>query len=299
MNTAIVKKYKNIVFKIAFLFLFLGTSQIGFGQTDIRIFKDTRIINLHSVETIKKGKLDFRIGHKFGDLAGSRGGWPTFYGLENAADVFIGFNYGITDNLLVGISRTKGSGILKQNINGQIKYKLLEQNSAKGKPISMTVHAMFSTSTATNNPFDAESDEFAKFIHRVVYHLQYITAKKFGDRFSLQANIGWTFRNIVTVGDRNDLVSLGGSMKYQFSKVFAVILEGAVPFSDFRTRENEYYPATGIGFEWETGGGHIFQINFTNARGIVETDFLPNNNESNWGDGEFRLGFTISRLFTL
>jgi len=285
--------------KLIYIFSLLLLTSLTYGQEgDKRIFKDTKIINLHSVETIKKGRLDFRIGHKFGDLAGAAGGWSTFYGLENAADVLIGFDYGITDNLLIGISRTKGTGRLRQNINGQMKYKLLEQDPDTGKPVSMTVHGMFSLSTLTTNPFVVDSDDFDKFIHRVIYHVQYIAATKIAHKLSLQINAGWTYRNIVVQGDKNDIVNLGGALKYQFSKAFAVIVEGTVPFSSLRTAENGYYPPIGIGFEWETGGGHLFQMNLTNARGIVETDYIPNS-RSNWADGEFRLGFTISRLFTI
>ena len=50
-------------------------------------FKDRWVINSPSVETLPKRKLDVRIAHRFGDLAGDAGGWQTFYGLENAADV--------------------------------------------------------------------------------------------------------------------------------------------------------------------------------------------------------------------
>ena len=59
-------------------------------------FKDSRIVNVQSVETLAKRRLDVRIGHRFGDLLGDNGGWPTFYGLENATDVMIGAEYGFT-----------------------------------------------------------------------------------------------------------------------------------------------------------------------------------------------------------
>ena len=71
-----------------------------------------------------------------------------------------------------------------------------------------------------------------------------------------------------------------------------------MPFSELRTTQEGFYNPIGVGFEWETGGGHVFQINFTNATGIMETDYLPYT-QSNWGDGEYRLGFTISRGFKL
>src|SRR6056297_1020473 len=72
-------------------------------------FADTRVISTHSTEMLPHRKLDFRVGHRFGDLAGAEGGWATFYGLENAADVAIGFDYGLTDRINIGLHRTKGA----------------------------------------------------------------------------------------------------------------------------------------------------------------------------------------------
>jgi hypothetical protein len=57
----------------------------------------------------------------------------------------------------------------------------------------------------------------------------------------------------------------------------------------------QYYPCLNIGYEIETGG-HVFTINLTNTQGLMEQDFLPYNSAS-WAKGQFRLGFTISRLF--
>ena len=53
----------------------------------------------------------------------------------------------------------------------------------------------------------------------------------------------------------------------------------------------------GFGLEFDTGG-HVFQLNLTNAKGLSAADYIPYTN-TKWSDGEFRLGFTISRLFNL
>ncbi|HHS95995.1 MAG TPA: hypothetical protein ENJ45_05335, partial [Phaeodactylibacter sp.] len=90
-------------------------------------FKDRRIINSHSIETLQKRQLDFRIAHRFGDIAGDAGGWATFYGFENAADVLIGLEYGLTDRLTLGMFRTKAAGPLKALIHTQAKYSLVQQ----------------------------------------------------------------------------------------------------------------------------------------------------------------------------
>jgi len=260
-------------------------------------FGDRRIINTHSVETLPAGKLDFRIAHRFGDLAGDAGGWPTFYGLENAADVLIGFEYGITDNVTVGLNRTKGAGPLRQLINTFSKYKILAQG-LNSMPVSLTVVGMTSVSTMQRSETEGVLHFFEKAVHRWNYHLGVHAARKFSERYSAQLTTSWTYRNIVPANDQNTIISLGFAGRAQVTKAIGVILDTSFPLSSFRTSENGFYPVLGLGIEFITGGGHAFQLNFTNVRGLSETDYIPYS-QSNIGDGEFRLGFTISRLFSL
>ncbi|MFT5383999.1 MAG: hypothetical protein ACI81W_001399, partial [Saprospiraceae bacterium] len=256
-----------------------------------------RVINTHSVETLPKRKLDIRIGHRFGDLAGSRGGWKTFYGLENAEDVMIGGEYGITNALTIGINRTKASGPLKRLVNGIIKYKLLRQKEDNSMPFTVTLLSVTSASTMEKSPDPEVINYFNSFSHRFIYTGQLLIARKFSNNFSLQVIPSYTHRNVVGSDDENGLISLGFASRIQLSKVFGIIVDGTFPFSDLRIADNGYYPAIGIGLEIDTGG-HLFQLNFTNATAISETDYIPNT-FSNWNDGEFRLGFTVSRTFNL
>lgn len=271
-----------------------GISQELVYQT----FKDTRIVNTHSIETLEAGKMDFRVSHRFGDIAGDAGGWQSFYGLENAADVSIGFDFGITDDFMVGITRAKGAGPLRQNVSLLSKIRIMKQENGGNKPISITVLGMSSISTMEKNSSRGVLSFFEKDAHRLSYHLQLLFAKKFSPYFSLQLGGAWTYRNIVPFNDKNDLVSISASSRINFTKALGIVLDANVPISELRTADNDYYPIMSLGLEWETGGGHVFLINLTNARGIMETDYIPNS-QANWADGEFRLGFTISRLFNL
>ena len=261
-------------------------------------FKDTRVINTHSVETLPKRKLDIRIAHRFGDLAGSNGGWQTFYGLENAADIMFGVEYGITDNITVALSRTKGAGPLKKLINTSLKYRFLRQKEDESMPVTMTAYGLWSISTMKQDTSNSEVlNNFPEFSHRSMYCAQILIARKFSDVFSFQVIPSYVHRNLVPYNDTNGLFSLGFATRIQITKVFGIVADATFPFSDLRTSENGYYPPFGIGLEIDTGG-HVFQINFTNAEGIAETDYIPNTT-SDWSKGEFRLGFTISRTFNL
>ncbi len=291
---------KEFIFSFIFL-LSMGylSAQDGTEETIIETFRHTRLINSHSIETLRAHKLDFRVVHRFGDIGGANGGWPTFYGLENAADVSIGLEYGINDNIMIGIDRTKGSGPLRQNINSLLKIRIMSQERNGNLPFSLTVVGISSISTMQKSSNPSQINFFAKASHRMTSHLGVHMARKFSDRFSAQFNAQWTYRNVVLDGDENDLVSLGGGLRWQATKGMGILIDTTFPLlSDLRTSANGYYPILGIGFEFDTGGGHVFQVNLTNARGISATDYIPYS-RSNWTDGGFRLGFTISRLFNI
>ncbi len=301
-NISIMKTPFHFLLLVCFLLLMTKAPAQDFV---FQTFKDRRIINVHSVETLPKRKLDVRITHRFGDVAGPNGGFKTVFGLENATDVLLGAEYGFTDNLTVGIFRTKGAGALpdgtpglRQILNGVYKIRILRQKEDNSTPLTLTAVGITSLSTAEKLEEATESiQSFPKFAHRMAHHGQLMVARKFSPGFSLQLNAGYTYRNLVPAGDVNGLFSLGGATRLQISKVVGIIADLTVPFSDSRTTDNGFYPALGIGFEFETGG-HVFQVNFTNARAIMETDFIPYTTSS-WGEGEFRLGFTVSRLFNL
>ena len=244
------------------------------------------------------GKLDFRVAHRFGDLAGSNGGWRTFYGLENAADVKIGFEYGIRKNLMVGINRTRGAGPLRQLINTFAKARLMTQGASKRQPISLAVLGVATVSTMERSESPNQLNSFENSLHRWVYHVGVMAARKFNNRFSAQITGSWTYRNLVPAGDKNDLPAIGFAGRAQITKSMGLIIDTTFPISSFRTSENGFYAPLGLGIEFNTSGGHVFQVNFTNTEGISETDFIPNST-ANIADGEFRLGFTISRLFSL
>jgi len=266
-----------------------------YSQDTYRTFKDTRVINTQSIETLKKKQLDVRIGHRFGDFSGDNGGWSSFYGLENAADVLIGAEYGVSDRFMIGLLRTKGSGPLKQLLNLTAKYKLMAQSDKK--PFSIAIATTNSLSTMESSDTEGAINKFDQFAHRIVYNGQLIIARKLSDNLALQIVPSYTHRNIVDLNDENGIFAVALAGRVQITKVMGIIADITLPFSDLRTSDNGYYVPLGFGLEFDTGG-HVFQINVTNSTGMMETDYVPYTRTS-WGEGEFRLGFTISRLFNL
>ncbi len=296
---------KTLRFSFTLIFTLILFTDAWSQDFVFQTFKDRRVINVHSVETLPKRKLDVRISHRFGDFAGDNGGFKTVYGLENATDVLLGAEYGMSDNFTLGVFRTKGAGVLpdgtpglRQILNGVYKIRLIRQRADSSAPITLTAVGITSLSTAEKIEEASEAiQSFPKFAHRMAHHVQLMAGRKFSDGFSLQINAGYTYRNLVPSGDVNGIFSVGGATRIQLSKVVGLIADLTVPFSENRISDNGFYPALGIGFEFDTGG-HVFQLNFTNATAIIETDFIPYTTSS-WGQGEFRLGFTVARIFNL
>ena len=278
--------------------LFITSGLTSFAQNNSKLFNDRRVINSHSVEVLNKSFLDIRIGHRFGDVNGK---WNTLYGLEVANDVFIGAEYGVTDKFMIGLSRTKGSANLKMLVNGLAKWNLLHEKN--GKPVSLTLVGVSTVSTMQKNENPNTLTSFPSFVNRLSYCGQLVVGKQVSNKLALQANFSSLHRNIVEDPDKNLMFSAGLAARIQVNKTVALISDLNVPLtgpqSPFSTGQQlstkQYYLPLGFGIEFDTGG-HVFQLNLTNAKGIPQTDFLANTTSS-WLDGEFRLGFTISRVF--
>jgi len=305
------------------LFVILFSSTLCIAQTDLAdllkgevekninpyesaTFKTTRLAHTHTIEMVKKHELDFRITHRFFDIAGEQGGIETLFGFDNVSDIRIAFEYGITDNLGIGFGRSKGGFEIgpKQVLDGYIKAKLLKQKK-KGNPFSIVALAMTELGTEKQSENTTQINSFPEFKHRLSYAGQLIIASKISESLSLMVMPTYVHRNFVTFGDENGNFALGAGGRIKFTKRMAIIVDYFHLFSDYRAAENakepenniKYYNPLGVGLEIETGG-HVFHLNFSNSTGIIETQFIPYTTR-NWLDGQFRFGFNISRVFGL
>jgi hypothetical protein len=216
--------------------------------------------------------------------------------LEQVSDVTFGFEYGFKPNITLGLHRTKGAGPTRSNVFGFTKYQVIQQDK-NNMPITATVLGMLSMGSKSKDSDVASLQHFAKFSHRLTYGVQLLLAHKFSNRFSLQLIPGYTHRNIVYYDDQNGIFSMGAAAKIQLTKSSGIILDATLPFTKKTYDGTVRTPALGIGWEIETGG-HVFQLNFTNARGINETDYIPYTS-TKWSKGEFRFGFTVARRFSI
>jgi hypothetical protein len=261
-------------------------------QTVDAVFKATRVVLSHSTETQKKHDLDLRIRHHFGDIGGRFGSAHTLYGLDLASDLFIGLDYGISDDLTVAVGRSKHDELF--NFSG--KYRLLKQKNNALSPVNITLFGQ--VGLIAREPFN--ESEFVDYSDRVSYFLQAIISRKLSQRLSLQVMPGFLMRKNFTVAeDADNLMVVGFAGRMKLTKRLSFVADYTLVNGLSRPRElaTAYYNPLGVGLEIETGG-HIFSLNFMNAEYIIENSFLPNTRKS-WNDGGVRFGFTISRNFTL
>ncbi len=277
-------------------------------------FKMTRVINGQSVEMTKKGALDFQVSHRFGDaFATKANNIHNLFGFDQASDIGITFDYGITDDLSVGTGRMKAAGLMTELWNVNAKYRVLKQTTDFKIPVTVVVFGNATISSELNSTDPSTVNYFPKgyagFSHRLSYLLQGMIATKATTWLSVQLEPTFVWRNMVPSNDKNGLFALGISARAKFNKRMGIIFEyyipcqaasagGRQPFAMVRGLKSAgYYPALNVGVEFETGG-HVFHVNLSNTAGISENDFLPYNNH-NWAQGQFRLGFSISRSFPL
>lgn len=254
-------------------------------------FKSTRVINGQSLETLPQGVLDFRIGHRFGFLSS---GIQDLFGLD-LATFRLGFDYGLTDRLMIGIGRST----YQKTVDGFVKYKLLRQcDQGCGMPLTVLLVASTSATTLVPGqvPWYGEVYEDL-FSHRLAYSFQAVIGRKFSEGISLQFSPGLVHRNLVaTSEERNDLWNMGFAGRVKLSKRVALTAEYYYVLPDQGPRQM-FHNSIAMGFDIETGG-HVFQLHFTNSTGMFERAFITETT-GDVSEGDIHFGFNISRFFTI
>jgi Membrane bound beta barrel domain (DUF5777) len=248
-------------------------------------FKTTRLINGHSVENVGKGVLDVKISHRFGNISE---GFYELFGLDKAS-MRMGFDYGLTKNIMIGVGRST----FQKTYDGFIKIKILQQSRGK-KNMPITLSYVPTIALKTIHFEDPKIDNH--FRSRLSYSHQLIIGRKISDKTSLQLMPVFIHQNLVTLAaESNDIfaIGIGGRQKItkriSFNAEYYYVLPG--------TKLNGTSNSLSIGFDIETGG-HVFQLHFTNSQGMNERTFIADT-KGRWDKGDIYFGFNISRVFTI
>jgi hypothetical protein len=133
------------------------------------------------------------------------------------------------------------------------------------------------------------------FTSRLAYYNQLIIGRKFSEALSLQVMPTLVHKNLVQLAtDKNDIIGLGFGGRLKVSKRMALTWDYTYVLDGLPVG---YYNPLSFGLDIETGG-HVFQLHVSNAVGMNERAFITETT-GQWGQGQVRFGFNLSRMFQL
>jgi hypothetical protein len=240
-----------------------------------------------------QGTLEMLIQHRFNNMDN---GLSDIWGIYSpGANIRIGFNYSVRNNLMVGY------GLTMKNMYSdfQAKWNLLQQTRRNTIPVAVTLYG----NMAIDGRNDLAFGEDYKFTNRVAYFSQLIVGRRFNDWLSLQATGSFTHYNIVAPDKDHDKIGVGFNGRARVSPQGAIIFQYDAPLKIKAITEQHAFidppkPNFAIGYEVTTST-HAFHIFISSANGIIPQDIYMHN-RNDWRDGAEGLafGFTITRLWS-
>ncbi len=284
---------KKLISAIIFVMLFVRVSAQESLLKDIEdsvpvrekvssAFKSTRVINAHSIEMLPKGNLDFRILHRFDPV---NSGVKQWFGLDGAY-MRMSFDYGLTNNLMIGIGRST----FRKEIDYFLKGRIFQQSRGPGSiPFSLVIAAGSTIWTESSDPNKTD------LVDRTAHYLQIIAGRKFSERFSFQLSPIVVHRNLLENDDNdNTIFAMGGGARFKISKRIAFTIDYHHPLNGLSSINTD---PLSVGVDIETGG-HVFQLHFSNVIGMNERAYITQTTDK-FFNGDIRFGFNLSRIFKL
>jgi hypothetical protein len=257
-----------------------GTSavQSPINQVDDAVFTpaqpDFTLVSLPTSLRLPKYQSAFRVTHRFtrplgdgtfGDLAAD------LFGIDSGAQIGLEYRFGIVPNGEIGIHRNNN-----RTIELFLQYGVIRQGS-KGVPLDVTVLA---TIDGTNNFKDSYSPALGAIISRTV-----------GDLAAFYVEPIWvnnTNQLPKEVVADNDTFMVGIGTRIRVRPSVYIVAEVTPRVSGYKPNAHQ----GSFGIE-KRAGGHLFQLNFSNAFGTTMGQIARGGPD---GGGWF-MGFNIARKF--
>lgn len=251
-------------------------------------FDAAQLIDNPTPVTPAKGSLELIIHHRFGNIKENK--FDDVFGLYASSNIRMGFNYGVTDKLMVGIGTERDRKL--QDLNW--KYAVLQQTRSGSIPVSLSYYG--------NVALDARGKEFFgpeenyRYIHRLSYFTQFIVARKFNEVLSLQVAPSFMYFNALDRKYSNYNVGVAAGGKIKFNPTWGATFEYSQAYitSD---EENAFTPKPSFAFGFEKGTAtHAFQVFAASYRSIVP-QYNMAMNEAEFFKGGISLGFNVTVRF--
>ena len=243
-------------------------------------FETILLVDNQTTLNTYKGQMIFEIQHRFSQIKEIN----DLFGLFGSANTRLGFAYGITDKIMLGIGTTRN--YMLQDL--QWKYSILTQNSKVPISLSYSGNAVLDARDAKY--FGPEEDY--QFAYRLSYLNQLIISSRIGNKVSLQVAPTFVYFNAVPEGYNNANAAINFGGRFQVFGFHSIICEYTQPLLQ---SDQKVYPNLALGLEIGTST-HSFRVFASNYNSIIMNHGIAFNDKNPW-DGDFQFGFNISIRF--
>jgi len=271
-----------IVLTFLFSLAIQGMAQISWKKQEavdnlpLQLFHSPQSINLPTAETLQKGDFEFEISHRF--LPSIKDGSKNLYGFDGPVNMRLALGYAVTDDLVLTLGRSN----VDDNLDLRGKYRLL-QFKETFLPLLVGVQFGIAKNTQPIRPI-ASSGRAYQYFGQIIFNT--MIDKKLG----IGLVPSYLYNSNIYRADVQNSFTLGMNLQYYISNMVSVLAEFNPTVNGYLNRFN----SAAFGFELETGG-HFFKIILTNNAKLNPAQFLSGA-DKDFGNGEWRLGFNITRL---
>jgi hypothetical protein len=250
-------------------------------------FFGSNVVDLPNGKPLRKGEVDFLIGHRFPYATFQSNSASDFFGFDSGAIVTFGFNFGVTDRVSVGIARS--------NYFRTIQLSSAFQVARQGGETPLTLQLR--ASIEGRNNFHNHGYPFW-----VGYapSLQVVATRTFKDRVTLEAVPTFAFNTrdensfqTLFGATHDNTTALGLAAGIRILKTVSLVGE-AVPRWGFRGEATDR-PTASFGIQKATFR-HTFSLIFSDARSMTVNRYAQGTGGANAGARDaFGIGFNIYR----
>lgn len=230
-------------------------------------FKANRVVLGQSVETRKKGTLEFTLGTRYWNVPNDDRSQS--FGADRFSANF-NLRYAFSDRFTIGAGATSFDGVF----NAFGKYRILRQQEGGKVPFGATLVQNFSFFTRDNLRFSLAENPS----DRQAYSTQLIIARKFDQNFSFQLAPTYIHTQVdLPIPGRNNLFLLGFAGRYKLGNHVSIASE--YNYLVGRNSGPEGYDVFSLGVNWEVSD-LILQFSMTNAKGFddISSHLVTTNN---------------------
>jgi len=243
---------------------------------ELQLFHSTFSINLPTAETLQKGDFEFEISHRF--VPPITEGAQVLYGLDGPVNMRIALGYALSNRIVATLGRSN----VEDNVDFHLKAKALQIRN-KAFPVLLSLQGGIARNA---QPYRLLNDSSRKYQYYVQAVLNTLLYKKLG----IGIVPAYLYNSHIYCVDTKYSFTMGNYVQYYVSPLWSVLAEWIPTVTGWR----QWHNSMSFGIELETGG-HFFKIFFTNNDKLNTSQYMSGA-DMNFGRGDWRLGFMITRL---